>query len=89
MDVLLSLTVCFVVLFALYRLLTARTREWKRLLTLSQYVTAYPSAKTAHGMRCCECGSSQLRNFGLDDALDNRRYVRCVHCDTVLYRIHR
>lgn len=74
---------------AIFWVRSSQIGEWNKLKTLADYMTLYPGTKTTRGLRCCNCGSSQLRNVGLFQANDNRRIIRCVHCDAPLYRAER
>ncbi len=60
--------------------------NWKRLLTYSEYAEEYPDCKTKNGMKCCQCGSRSIKNWGLNSANDHRRVFSCNHCGLKLYR---
>lgn len=39
--------------------------SWKKLPTVDQYLQQYPQCRTGRGMRCRECGSGSIQNWGL------------------------
>lgn len=59
---------------------------WKRLPTLEQYRKAHPDCMTNRGIKCSQCGSSSIKNWGVFNA--NSWWLKhiCNHCNTALYR---
>jgi len=60
---------------------------WKRKypLTLKEYLSKYPKAKTDNGIACGFCNSKSLRNLGVRGATDSKRLVSCNSCSSPLY----
>lgn len=58
-------------------------RKWIKLPVMPDYVATNPACKTDRGLRCSQCSSSSIRNWG---ANDSRRTFACNHCGTKLYR---
>lgn len=84
-----SLVFQFVILLVFIGVIVISHRTyllWKRLPTLEQYLQAHPNCRTDRGIKCSQCGSSSIKNWGLDKADDGRRKHICNHCNTTLYR---
>lgn len=60
--------------------------NWRALPTVNQYLNANPACRTNHGIRCIQCNSGSIRNFGKDGAVSLKRTFVCNHCGTHLYR---
>jgi len=58
----------------------------KRTLTFNEYLKNNPQCRTKYGIRCVNCNSSSIKNWGFYGATDNRRLFICNHCNTKLYR---
>lgn len=83
------LIIGFVILLAAIGLIAIYLRAyrtWKSLPTLEQYLIAHPDCRTNRGIKCSQCGSSSIKNWGVDHADDGRRKHICNHCNTTLYR---
>jgi len=61
-------------------------RNWRALQTVKQYLGSNPACKTNNGIRCKQCNSSSIRNFGKDGVVSLKRTFVCNHCGTHLYR---
>lgn len=83
-EVLAPLVLLLVVGFLVYRHFTKPT--WLDLPTLQAYVKAFPRCQTSQGMRCRQCGSGSIKNWGWKSADDARRMFICNHCGQILYR---
>ncbi len=59
---------------------------WLRIPSLDEYLFANPSCKTPRGIKCNQCGSSSIKNWGMDRADDYQRKHVCNHCNATLYR---
>lgn len=57
-----------------------------KTLTLAEYLRQHPQCKTKNGIKCAVCGSSSIKNWGVEGANDHRRIFLCNHCNTRLYR---
>ncbi len=62
-----------------------RTR-WKSHPTIHEYLLCYPACKTNHGIKCFNCGSGSIKNWGVSNSSDSRRLFICNHCGKSLYR---
>jgi hypothetical protein len=63
-----------------------KTRRWRELPSVDEYLKVFPRCKTSHGIRCRKCGSGSIRHWGLEGADDGRRIFICNHCGIILYR---
>jgi hypothetical protein len=83
-NVLVPLVLLLVVGFLAYRHFTKST--WQDLPTLQAYAKAFPRCQTSEGIRCRQCGSGSIKNWGWKWAYDARRLFICNHCGLILYR---
>lgn len=60
--------------------------RWRKLPTLAAYLAANPHCRTHRGIKCANCNSSSIKNWGLTGANDSDRKFVCNHCNTSLYR---
>lgn len=60
--------------------------RWQKIPTLNQYVFHNPECKTNRGIKCRNCNSMSIKNWGQKNANDNRRIFICNHCGNHLYR---
>jgi len=60
--------------------------NWRALPTVKQYLNANTACRTNHGIRCNQCNSGSIRNFGKDGVVSLKRTFVCNHCGTHLYR---
>lgn len=60
--------------------------SWKSIQTMQEYAAEYVDCKTKNGFKCCSCGSSSIKNWGVNSANDPRRVFICNHCGVTLYR---
>ncbi|MBB5187104.1 hypothetical protein HNQ57_001367 [Zhongshania antarctica] len=77
-----------VAIFLTYILIT-RSRinsKWKKAPILSDYMLKHPDCKTSNGLKCAQCGSISIKNWGLLAHNDKRRILSFNHCGTELYR---
>lgn len=56
------------------------------LPTLKSYLKVYPHCHTSHGIKCCNCGSKSIRNWGIKHSNSFFRIHNCNHCGVSLYR---
>jgi len=85
MDYGVPILVGAVLLWAIYRGYLGYL-AWKNLPTLEGYRKAHPDCMTNRGIKCNQCGSPSIKNWGLRHANDERRQHICNHCNTTLYR---
>ena len=60
--------------------------RWKSTPTMVEYLKDNPECKIKSGLKCAPCGSTSIRNWGVNGAQDPRRVFICNHCGTHLYR---
>ncbi|MGD9625308.1 MAG: hypothetical protein AB7U51_11685 [Arcobacter sp.] len=60
--------------------------EYLTMLKLKDYVKKYPNCNTGNGIKCCNCGSKSIRNWGISHANSFFRVHICNHCGVALYR---
>lgn len=61
-------------------------KEYKKLPTLVEYLKENPDCKTNHGIKCNKCNSNSIKNWGISNENDVRRFHICNHCNTKLYK---
>lgn len=71
--------------FAIWSM-TANHIRWKKTPTLREYLAENPECRTQRGIRCNQCNSGSIKNWGIDGAKSSRRQFICNHCNTLLYR---
>lgn len=54
--------------------------------TLEEYIKDNPQCYTGNGIKCVNCGSKSIRNWGALSANSPYRTHICNHCGTHLYR---
>jgi DNA-directed RNA polymerase subunit RPC12/RpoP len=60
--------------------------QWKSLPFLDEYLAQHPECKTPNGVRCRNCGSKSIKNWGLFNAHSEERKFICNSCGMDLYR---
>lgn len=60
--------------------------EYFTMPTLKNYLKSYPNCHTGNGIKCCNCGSRSIKNWGLSNANSFFRIHICNHCGVGLYR---
>lgn len=61
-------------------------KKWKSIPTIKDYLARHPECKTGQGIKCVNCGSKSIKNWGLKSSNDQRRLFICNHCGANLYR---
>jgi hypothetical protein len=84
-DFLFSLIV-ILVLGCLGAYLGIKHRKWLSWPTLENYLSSYPTAHVNQEIRCCNCGSNHIRQYGWATKNDARRTHQCNKCNSGLYR---
>lgn len=74
-----------VFLFIVVVLITQYSR-YRGLPTMQEYLSRHPECRTARGLKCFQCSSQSIRNWGLQNAHSSSRVHICNHCGTKLYR---
>lgn len=62
--------------------------EYFTLPTLNKYLQNNPKCRTNSGIKCNNCGSKSIRNWGITHANSFLRMHNCNHCGITLYRSH-
>lgn len=57
---------------------------YNAILTFDEYRKMHPDCKS--GIKCHNCGSKSIKNWGRQHANDSERLFICNHCNTTLYR---
>ncbi len=80
-----SIIIGIIVIFVIFKF-ASRFSTFGDLLTLEEYLIENPDCKTNHGIKCCHCDASSIKNWGKSGANDTDRYFICNHCGETLYR---
>ena len=54
--------------------------------TLQEYVEQNPQCNTGNGIKCFNCGSKSIKNWGITNPNSYNRIHICNHCGIQLYR---
>lgn len=61
-------------------------RSYLDMPTLDEYLKENPQCKTGNGIKCFNCGSKSIRNWGEYGPDSSYRVHICNHCGLHLYR---
>jgi hypothetical protein len=87
-DVPFPILVAAVFLFGCLAVLHIHRRQHEAQRALPQRA-AYLATHRQQMPACARCGSSDTREFGLDEGEDPHRIVACAKCDRLMYRYRR
>lgn len=59
---------------------------WEKQPTLEEYIKSNPDCQTKTGIRCFNCNSGSIKNWGIGSKISKRRVFICNQCGTTLYR---
>ncbi|MDD2887648.1 MAG: hypothetical protein PHY66_08265 [Aliarcobacter sp.] len=82
MDSLMALLTIFVILF----FISKKYRSYLDIPTLDEYIKDNPHCFTGNGIKCFNCGSKSIRNWGQYGPNSSYRVHICNHCGLHLYR---
>ena len=82
MESLLTLFAIVVLVWIIFKVF----KSYFDMPTLNEYVKEYPHCNTGNGIKCVNCGSKSIRNWGKFGANGSFRVHICNHCCWHLYR---
>ncbi len=67
-------------------MLISQYLRYQGIPTMQEYLSRHPECRTARGLKCFQCNSQSIRNWGLQNAASSSRVHICNHCGAKLYR---
>jgi hypothetical protein len=60
--------------------------SYYKLPKLEEYIQQNPKCATENGIKCVNCGSRSIKNWGLYKSNSKERLHICNHCNSTLYK---
>jgi hypothetical protein len=82
MESLFTLILIFAIVYLIIKIITS----YLYMPSLKEYIKENPQCNTGNGIKCFNCGSKSIRNWGKFGANSSFRVHICNHCGLHLYK---